>query len=94
MYSDAQNYKYKVTFLKDNIPCFAYYEGVMVSDSITTKNYFIVYGKAFKILSTASILEFIEKNLRIESLRRLDLAMDLSENIEFVLEDFRELSQK
>lgn len=94
MYSDAQNYKSKVTFIKDNVPCFAYYEWVQVSELITTKNYFVVYWKAFRVFSIEEILAFIEEHLDIGSLKRFDLALDASEDIEYVLHEFNELSQK
>ncbi len=94
MYSDARNYKSKVTFIKDNVPCFAYYEWVQVSELITTKNYFIVYGKAFRVFSVEEILAFIEEHLDMGLIKRLDLALDVSEDIEFVLHEFSELSQK
>ncbi len=94
MYSDAQNYKYKITFLHNNIPCFAYYEGVQVSERITTKNYFIVYGKAFHLFSLEQIFGFIEKNLVIEHIRRFDLALDTSLYIEELLRYFKDLKQK
>lgn len=71
MYSDARNYKSKVTFIKDNVPCFAYYEWIQVSELITTKNYFIVYGKAFRVFSIEEILAFIEEHLDMGLIKRL-----------------------
>lgn len=94
IYSDAQNYKSKVTFIKDNVPCFAYYEWVQVSELITTKNYFIVYGKAFRVFPIEEILAFIDENIDIGALKRVDLALDVSEDIEYVLNEFSDLSQK
>lgn len=94
MYSDARNYKYKITFLHNNIPCFAYYEWIQVSELITTKNYFIVYGKAFRVFSTEQILVFIEKHLAFESIKRLDLALDVALDINPLLSNFRDLKQK
>lgn len=88
------NYKSKLTFKKNGVACFAYYEWVQVSEIITTKDYFVVYGKALRILTLEQILEFIEANIEIQYLRRLDLALDIQYDIADVIAEFRELRQK
>ncbi len=64
--SNLRNYNYKITFWKDNTPVFAWYEWTMLNMFIETKDYFVVYGSAFNMLSLAEIIEFINGNLKTD----------------------------
>ena len=63
---NLRNYDYKITFWKDNIPVFAWYEWKQLNEFIETKDYFVVYGSAFNIFSIAEIVDFINENLKID----------------------------
>jgi len=94
MYDEVKNYSYKLTFILNDIPCFAYYEWNMINEYIETKDYFVVYGKAFQIFSLAEIIDFINENLFINKVRRFDLALDVNKSIQEIFTDFRILKQK
>lgn len=92
--NDIKNFAYKIVFWKDNVTCFAYYEGQSLSEYVVTNDYLVVYGKAFHLFSTAEIYDFITEHLTGTRLKRLDLALDVKLNITDVCKNFKELKQK
>lgn len=92
--NDIKNFAYKIVFWKDDVTCFAYYEGQTLSECVVTNDYLVVYGKAFHIFSTAEIYDFVIEHLLDIRLRRLDLALDVKNDISKVCKNFKELKQK
>lgn len=92
--TEAPNYSYKIVFLKSNTPVMAYYVGKKLSDVVTTKNHFLVYGSAYAFFETEFILDFIAINVDIVSIRRLDIAMDLKIRLHDLLKRFKTMQLK
>lgn len=87
-------YLYKLLFKKDWISCFAYYEWTQISANITTKNYYTVYWKGWKVLWSKRVFEILDKYFEFSSFRRLDLSCDLLLPIDEILFNFSKLFQK
>lgn len=74
--TEVPKYKYKILFSYQGYPVFAYYKGDRELH-IPTKDLFVVYGTAFKLLSVYEIRYFIEWYLyKLTYLRRFDLCFD------------------
>ena len=94
MFDDnIKNYEYKLTFFKDNVPCFWVYRWKMINEHIETKDYICMYWSAFRILWEKYILDFIDENLKIERVKRFDLCLDLTLPITEILSHFKEIKQ-
>lgn len=100
-----RSYQYKITFWRDNIPVFAWYRWDQLNMYIETRDYFVAYGSAFRVHSFPEILEFIETHLNLDgsdfykkrkhhSLKRIDLALDIKQDINDIVSRFKELKQK
>ena len=75
--TEVRNYKYKIMFLYEWYPVFAFYKWSKDAN-IATKDYLVVYGTAFKILAETDIRYFVEWYFEnISHLRRFDLCLDL-----------------
>lgn len=103
---NLRDYKFKVDFWHNNYPCFAFYIGKKLNERITTRDYFKVYGTAFRLMWLPEIIEFIDtyiildhidanKWLRDNTIKRFDLAVDIKLNTsKCVKKHFKELKQK
>lgn len=100
-----RNFQYKVTFWKDNIPVFAWYLWDQLNEYIETRDYFVVYGSAFRLFSLAEIVDFIDENIKVDyrdtrnkkayhTVKRIDVALDVTKDISDILSNFKELKQK
>lgn len=63
---NLRNYQYKITFWKNNTPVFAWYLWNVLNLYIETKDYFVVYGSAFNLMTLAEIIEFIKENIKVD----------------------------
>lgn len=63
---NIQNYQYKITFWKKEVPVFAWYLWDQLNLYIETKDYFCVYGSAFTLMNLNEIIDFINENLFID----------------------------
>lgn len=90
---NIRNYEYKLTFFKDNVPCFWVYRGVMINDFVETKDYVCFYGSAFRVLWEQYILDFIRDNLAYEKVKRFDLCLDVTLPIISILSEFKDIKQ-
>lgn len=86
-------YKYKLTFLKNRTPILAYYEWDPKQD-FPTKNYYTVYWKAWRLLSQERIYQILNTHFQFEWFRRLDIAIDLKQPLDQILNTVKTLSQK
>lgn len=100
-----RSYQYKVTFWKENLPVFAWYLWDQLNEYIETRDYFVVYGSAFRLFSLSEIVDFIDENIQIDfrdsrnkktshTVKRIDIAVDVKKNIEHIVSNFKELKQK
>ncbi len=100
-----KSYHYKITFWKNDSPVFAWYRWDQINEYIETRDYFVVYGTAFRLHSFSEIIDFIEeyldldgadkwKNKKFHTLKRIDLALDIRQNISLITSRFKELKQK
>jgi len=101
----VKGFRYKIEIRKNNVLLFAWYHGEQLNEYIETRDYFYVYGKAFLFMSLSNILDYIEENIDLDyvdrannkkyhTLKRLDLALDVSRDISNILSHFTELKQK
>lgn len=90
---NIRNYEYKLTFFKNNVPCFWYYRWVMINDFVETKDYICFYGSAFRVLGEKYILGFIRDNIAYEKVKRFDLALDITLPIQNILNEFKDIKQ-
>lgn len=91
--TEVRFYEYKIMFLKDWIPIYAWYKWMQLLQWFS-KDYFVVYGMAFKKLSIEQILVFISENIIFTSFKRFDVCMDCKLSIKSVYKQFNELKQK
>jgi len=92
--TEVTKYIYKIIFMKDNYPVFAYYKWDR-TQNIPTKDYVIVYGTGFKILTTDEIHHFILWYFIEHShLRRFDICLDTSFHIKDIMKRFKDVKQK
>lgn len=101
-----KDYEFKIDFIHNDIPCFAFYVGTKVNEYITTRNYFKVYWNAFQVFELEIIIDFIntylildgvdrKKNKKMHTMKRFDLAVDVLFPIdEIVNKNFKKLNQK
>lgn len=74
--TEVMNYNYKIIFQYEWYPVYAFYKW-NANANIPTKDYLVVYGTAFKILSEKDIRYFIEWYFEnITHLRRIDICFD------------------
>lgn len=90
---NIRNYEYKLTFFKDNVPCFWVYRGLMINNFVETKDYVCFYGSAFRVLWEQYILDFIRDNIAYEKVKRFDLALDITLPIKDILSEFKDIRQ-
>lgn len=91
--NNIKNYEYKLTFFKNDVPCFGLYRWYMINEYIETKDYFCVYGSAFNVLGEKYILDFIRDNIAFEKVKRFDLCLDITLPIAEILSEFKEIKQ-
>jgi len=101
-----KDYEYKINFIYNSIPCFAFYVGTKVNEYITTRNYFKVHWSAFQIFELETIIDFIntyllldmvdkKKNKKAHTMKRFDLAVDVLFPVDFIVnKNFKKLNQK
>lgn len=89
----VQWYLYKITFIRENHPLFAYYKGD-AGASVRTRDYVCAYSSAFRILWETGVREFVEKHFEIHKLRRFDVCLDLPYPISRIDAEFPTPKQK
>lgn len=89
--TEVKKYKYKIIFSKDNYVLFSYYKGLKKWEwvNITTRDYVCFYSTSFKILWYENIFALL-KNFELKHIRRFDICLDLTLNIEELLKFFKE----
>ena len=101
----VQNYSFKLTFWRDQLPCFAWYLGKKINTFMHTRDYFIAYWSAFLVMEIEEILQFLQEHFicdgveRISShalptIKRFDLALDIAYPIKDILLEFPKSKQK
>lgn len=86
--TEVLNYSYKIMFQYEWYPVFAFYKWDTKAN-VKTKDYLVVYGTAFKILSEKDIRYFIEWYFEnITHLRRFDICFDTPYFIVDILKHF------
>jgi hypothetical protein len=102
---NLKDYHFKLEFWKNNYPCYAFYVWKQLNAKIKTRDYFIVYWSAFKIIELNEIVDFIDTYLeldyidqkkwnRFNTLKRFDLAIDIKKDISEIVKNFNDLTQK
>lgn len=79
--SEIRNYQYKITFWKNDVPVFAWYLWTILNLYVETKDYFVVYGSAFNLMSLAEIIDFIHENIEVDYWSK-SYIIDLNKKIE------------
>ena len=85
-------YMYKIIFKLEDKTVFAFYKWLL-DQAIPTKDYIVVYGTWFRLLTEADIKEFL-LYFNLWNLRRFDIALDLIVPIEIVIDNFKGLKQR
>jgi len=102
---NLRDYTYKIEFWKNNYPCFAFYVWKQINSIIKTRDYFIVYWSAFRIIKLEEIIDFIDCYIELDhtdkkngadfnTIKRFDLAVDITEDIWKILKNFKKLKQR
>lgn len=91
--NNIRNYEYKLTFFKENVPCFWVYRWVKINEFVETKDYICFYWSAFRVLWEKYILDFIRDNIAFEKAKRFDLCLDLTLPIKDILTEFKDIKQ-
>lgn len=86
------NYHYKIIFKKDWETIFAYYQWLRVQ-TIPTKDYVVIYSTWFRLILEEEI-KFFLLQFYLWKVKRFDIASDLLIDIDSVLWEFKELTQK
>lgn len=88
------NYEYKIVFNYKWIDCYAYHVW-KENWAVTTEDYMAIYWIAFVLFPELSeIIDFINKEMEINKLRRFDLAIDVLKDIKQIHKKFKKLKQK
>lgn len=97
---EVQRYEYKIEFIHESIPLFAYYIWQDRGDKwISTKNYLCVYASAFRVLGPEKIKKFIYSYFEPELMRRspvkrFDICIDVLEDINTIIGSLHNINQK
>lgn len=102
---NLKDYEYKIDFIKNNLKCFWFYVWKKINQNIKTRNYFVVYGSWLKLLPLNEIIDFIDTYIELDdvdqikgkkhnTLKRLDLCIDINIPIEQVIKNLKKISQK
>jgi len=88
------NYEYKIVFSYNGIDCYAYHVW-QENWAVTTEDFLSVYWVAFTIFPDFSeIINFINKEMNVNKVRRFDLALDVLIDIKDIHKNFNKLKQK
>lgn len=89
---NVHKYHYKISFLYEWNKVFSYYKW-MTTLTIPTKDYIIIHWTGFKLITEEEIKFFLIQ-FRLWKMKRFDIAADLLLDINTVLSEFKELSQR
>mgnify|MGYP006410454705 FL=1 len=89
---NVHHFHYKIIFKKDWETVFAYYKWIQMQ-TIPTKDYVIIYWTWFRLILEEEI-KFFLLQFNLSKTKRFDIAVDLLIDIDSVLWEFKELTQR